>query len=147
MSGGFVFTHFSLATWLVTIAALVVIVIVDMVVIARRQRAVTLRDSVMWVALYVSLAAIFAVLLFVFAPSPAGGQFVAGYITEYVLSVDNLLVFVIIMSRFAVPLLAQDKALYVGIVGSMCLRAVFIIIGAGAVALASWVFYIFGAAL
>src|SRR5262249_58039203 len=76
-----------------------------------------------------------------------GGQFVAGYITEYVLSVDNLLVFVIIMSRFSVPLLAQDKALYIGIVGSMCLRAVFIFIGAGALALASWVFYIFGAAL
>ena len=141
------FTHFSLTAWLATIAALVAIVVVDMVVIARRKRAVTLRDALMWVALYVTLAGGFAALLFVFAPGPAGGQFVAGYITEYVLSVDNLLVFVIIMSRFSVPLLAQDKALYIGIVGSMCLRAIFIIIGAGALALASWVFYIFGAAL
>lgn len=141
------FTHFSLTAWLVTIAALLAIVALDLAVIARRKRAVTLRDAVLWVALYVTLAGVFAGLLFVFAPSGAGGQFVAGYITEYVLSVDNLLVFVIIMSRFSVPLLAQDKALYVGIVGSMCLRAIFIIIGAGALALASWIFYIFGAAL
>ena len=71
----------------------------------------------------------------------------AGYITEYSLSVDNLFVFVVIMSRFAVPALAQDKALYIGIILSLLLRAVFIAAGAAALHAASWVFYLFGAFL
>jgi tellurite resistance protein TerC len=85
--------------------------------------------------------------LFVFNPGASGSEFVAGYITEYSLSVDNLFVFVIIMARFGVPTLAQDKVLYIGIVVSMLLRAVFILAGAAAIAAASWVFYIFGAFL
>jgi tellurite resistance protein TerC len=85
--------------------------------------------------------------MFAFRGGTAGGEFVAGYITEYSLSVDNLFVFVIIMARFAVPALAVDKVLYIGIVLSMLLRAVFIAAGAAAIAAASWVFYIFGAFL
>jgi len=141
------FTHFPLVVWLATIAGLIAIVALDMTVIARRQRTVTMRDALIWVGVYVSLAALFAAGLYLFAPGPPGGQFVAGYITEYSLSVDNLFVFVIIMARFSVPALAQDKALYVGIVGSLLLRAVFIVAGAGVLALADWMFYLFGALL
>ena len=83
---------------------------------------------------YIGLAAVFAVGLFVFGPATSGSEFVAGYITEYSLSVDNLFVFVIIMARFAVPALAQDKVLYIGIVVSLLLRAVFIVAGAAAIA-------------
>ncbi len=67
-------------------------------------------------------------------PGSCGQEFVAGYITEYSLSVDNLFVFMIIMARFAVPELAQDKVLYIGIVLSLVLRAVFIFAGAAAIA-------------
>jgi tellurite resistance protein TerC len=83
----------------------------------------------------------------VFDPGQAGSEFVAGYITEYSLSVDNLFVFLIIMTRFAVPALAQDKVLYIGIILSLLLRAIFIFAGAAAIAAASWVFYILGAFL
>jgi TerC family integral membrane protein len=68
-------------------------------------------------------------------------------VTEYSLSVDNLFVFMIIMARFAVPELAQDKVLYIGIVVSMVLRAVCIAAGAAAISAFNWVFYLFGAFL
>jgi TerC family integral membrane protein len=130
--------------WAVTVGALVAIIVLDLAVIGRRQRAVTTTDAVRWVLLYVALAAAFAVAVFLFLPGPAGGQFVAGYITEYSLSVDNLFVFMVIMSRFAVPQIAVDKVLYIGIVLSLLLRAVFIFAGAAAISAASWAFYILG---
>ena len=104
----------------------------------------TTKDAVRWVLVYVALAAVFATGLFVFLPGSAGPEFVAGYITEYSLSVDNLFVFMIILTRFSVSSLAQDKVLYIGIVLSLVLRAVFIFLGAAAIAATSWVFYILG---
>src|SRR3712207_2306114 len=75
------------------------------------------------------------------------GEFVAGWITEYSLSVDNLFVFVVIMSRFAVPRDYQQKVLMIGIILSLVLRGGFILIGAEIIERFSWIFYIFGAFL
>ena len=133
--------------WVLTIIGLLAIVAFDLIVIARRNHTVTIKDATRWVLFYVGLAGLFALGLFLFSPGQSGSEFVAGYITEYSLSVDNLFVFVIIMARFAVPSLAQDKVLYIGIVVSMLLRAIFILAGAAAISAASWVFYIFGAFL
>jgi tellurite resistance protein TerC len=130
--------------WVITAVVLIGIMILDLAVIGRRQHAVTTKDAVRWVLFYIGLAAAFAVALFVFAPGASGQEFVAGYITEYSLSVDNLFVFMIIMARFGVPELAEDKVLYIGIVLSLVLRAVFIFAGAAAIAAWSWVFYILG---
>jgi TerC family integral membrane protein len=130
--------------WAVTVAVLLGILILDLAVIGRRQRTVATKDAVRWVLVYVGLAVAFAAGLFVFAPGSSGQEFVAGYITEYSLSVDNLFVFMIIMARFAVPELAQDKVLYIGIVLSLVFRAAFIFAGAAAIAAWSWVFYILG---
>jgi TerC family integral membrane protein len=142
-----VFTAVPPAVWILTGLGFVAIVVLDLVVIARRKSAVTMRQATLWVVFYVALAALFAVGLFVFKSGTSGSEFVAGYITEYSLSVDNLFVFIIIMARFAVPTLAVDKVLYIGIVVSMLLRGIFIAAGAAAIAAASWVFYFFGAFL
>ena len=141
------FTAVPPAVWILTALGFAAIVVLDLIVIARRKSAVTMRQATLWVVFYVALAALFAVGLFVFRSGTSGSEFVAGYITEYSLSVDNLFVFIIIMSRFAVPALAVDKVLYIGIVVSMVLRGVFIAAGAAAISAASWVFYIFGAFL
>jgi tellurite resistance protein TerC len=133
--------------WVLTALGFLAVVVLDLVVIGRRSAPVTIRQATGWVVFYVALAAVFAVGLFAFRGGTTGGEFVAGYITEYSLSVDNLFVFVIIMARFRVPAVAQDKVLYIGIVISMLLRAVFIAAGAAAIAAASWVFYLFGAFL
>jgi TerC family integral membrane protein len=130
--------------WLVTVAGLVAIVVVDLVVIGRRGGQVTMRDATRWVLVYIGLALAFAGGLALFAGPTAAGEFVAGYVTEYSLSVDNLFVFMIIMARFGVPVLAQDKVLYIGIVVSMLLRAVCIAAGAAALSRFNWVFYVFG---
>jgi len=130
--------------WVITVVVLLGIMVLDLAVIGRRQRTVTTKDAVRWVLIYIGLAALFAVGLFIFAPGASGQEFVAGYITEYSLSVDNLFVFMIIMARFAVPDLAEDKVLYIGIVLSLIFRAVFIFAGAAAIAAWSWVFYILG---
>ena len=119
----------------------------DLVVIARRKSAVTMRQATLWVVFYVALARCSPSGCSSSATGRSGSEFVAGYITEYSLSVDNLFVFIIIMARFAVPALAVDKVLYIGIVASMVLRGVFIAAGAAAIAAASWVFYFFGAFL
>jgi tellurite resistance protein TerC len=142
-----VFTAVPPAVWILTALGFVAIVVLDLVVIARRKSAVTMRQATLWVVFYVALAALFAVGLFVFKSGTSGSEFVAGYITEYSLSVDNLFVFIIIMARFAVPTLAVDKVLYIGIVVSMLLRGIFIAAGAAAISAASWVFYFFGAFL
>jgi TerC family integral membrane protein len=142
-----VFTAVPPAVWILTALGFVAIVMLDLVVIARRKSAVTMRQATLWVVFYVALAALFAVGLFVFKSGTSGSEFVAGYITEYSLSVDNLFVFIIIMARFAVPTLAVDKVLYIGIVVSMLLRGIFIAAGAAAISAASWVFYFFGAFL
>ncbi len=141
------FTAVPPAVWILTALGFVAIVVLDLVVIARRKSTVTMRQATLWVVFYVTLAALFALGLFVFTSGTSGSEFVAGYITEYSLSVDNLFVFIIIMARFAVPALAVDKVLYIGIVVSMLLRGIFIAAGAAAISAASWVFYFFGAFL
>ncbi len=133
--------------WLLTVVGLLAVVVLDLVVIARRRRPVTMRDATGWVLFYVALAMAFAAGLALIDGPTSAGEFVAGYVTEYSLSVDNLFVFMIIMARFAVPAIAQDKVLYIGIVVSMVLRAVCIAAGAAALAAFSWVFYLFGAFL
>jgi tellurite resistance protein TerC len=133
--------------WLLTVGGLLGVVALDLVVIGRRRRAVTMRDATFWVLVYIGLAAVFAGGLAIFAGGAASGEFVAGYVTEYSLSVDNLFVFMIIIARFGVPALAQDKVLYIGIVVSMVLRAVCIAAGAAALSAFTWVFYVFGAFL
>jgi tellurite resistance protein TerC len=133
--------------WLATVLAFAAIVVLDLAVIARRRRVVTTADATRWVLFYVGLAGVFAGLLYAFGSTTSGNEFVAGYVMEYSLSVDNLFVFIIIMARFAVPPLAQDKVLYIGIGLSMLMRTAFIVAGAAAVNAASWVFYVFGAFL
>ncbi|NUR07740.1 MAG: TerC/Alx family metal homeostasis membrane protein [Nocardioidaceae bacterium] len=127
-----------------TLVLLAAIVFVDLRVIARRDGQLSLTQSVRWVAFYVALALAFGAVLALAVGGRSGAEFFSGYLTEYSLSVDNLFVFVIIMTRFAVPTPAQDKVLYLGIVLSMLMRAAFIFAGAALIAAASWTFYLFG---
>ena len=96
---------------------------------------------------YVVLALIFAGLMWLFAGGEYAGQFVAGWLTEYSLSIDNLFVFVLIMSQFAVPRRYQQEVLMVGIIIALILRGAFILVGAAVIEQFSPVFYIFGAFL
>ena len=137
----------SIWVWLTTVGLLVGLLAADVFIIGRRPHEPSLRECVIAITLYVALALIFGIaVLFTSGPRYAG-EFYAGWLTEYSLSIDNLFVFVIIMARLAVPRPLQQTALLVGIILALVMRGIFIALGAAAINQFSWVFYIFGAFL
>src|SRR3954449_4909798 len=133
--------------WALTIAAIVGMLLFDFVGHVRTPHAPTLREAAVWSAVYVGIAVVFGLLIWWFYGAGYGGEYFAGYITEKSLSVDNLFVFVLIMTSFAVPRQLQQKVLLYGITFALVLRTVFIFVGAAAIEQFSWVFYLFGAFL
>ncbi|MFT4305697.1 MAG: TerC/Alx family metal homeostasis membrane protein [Microbacterium sp.] len=130
------------------LTVLAVILLADLLLILRRPHIPSVRESSLWIAFYVALALVFAlVLLWVTGSPDAAGQFVAGWLTEYSLSIDNLFVFVLLMAQFAVPRRYQQEVLMVGIIIALVLRGIFILIGAALIENLSWIFYVFGAFL
>ncbi|MEV6599548.1 TerC family protein [Actinoplanes sp. NPDC051346] len=130
--------------WLVTLAALIIMLAVDLLIVGRRPHEPSMREAGGWVAFYIGLAMAFGVGLLVTAGSTPAAEFFTGWLTEYSLSVDNLFVFMIIMARFNVPRQFQQKVLLIGIVLALLMRGAFIAAGAALIQQFSWVFYIFG---
>jgi tellurite resistance protein TerC len=133
--------------WALTIAAIVGMLIFDFLGHVRTPHAPTLRESAIWSAVYVGIAIVFGLLVLWLSGAEYAGEYFAGYVTEKSLSIDNLFVFVLIMSTFAVPRELQQKVLLFGITFALALRTVFILVGAAAIENFSWVFYLFGAIL
>ncbi|MEU4697847.1 TerC family protein [Nonomuraea dietziae] len=133
--------------WLATITGFILVLAVDFYLVARNPREPSFKECVGWVTFYVALAGVFGAGLLLVSGPAHGGEFFAGWITEYSLSVDNLFVFLLIMSRFRVPMRYRQKVLLVGIVLALLMRGVFIALGAEAVARFDWLFYVFGAFL
>jgi tellurite resistance protein TerC len=136
-------------TWfqIATFSILGVLLLVDLFIVGRRPHTPQMKEAASWVGFYVGLALVFATLLGVVQGPASATSFVAGWLTEYSLSVDNLFVFVVIMARFAVPRAYQQKVLLIGILLSLVLRGGFIAVGAEAIARFSFIFYLFGAFL
>jgi TerC family integral membrane protein len=130
--------------WSATVVGLVAIGSLDLTVIARRKGRVTVGSAIGWVGFYVALAGVFALALLRFRGGHEAGEFVAGYITEYSLSVDNLFVLLLIMTKLQVPSRARDRGLYIGIALSLALRTVFIIVGAVALSRFAEAYYVLG---
>jgi tellurite resistance protein TerC len=124
--------------------ALLLIIAADVFIAYRRPHVPSTRESALWITFYVVLALVFAGLMLVFAGTEHAGQFVAGWLTEYSLSIDNLFVFLIIMARFSVPRKYQQEILMVGIILALVFRGIFILLGAALISNFSWIFYIFG---
>lgn len=125
-------------------AVLLLILAVDVFLAFRRPHIPSTRESALWIAVYVVLALIFAGALWAIGDADHAGEFVAGWLTEYSLSVDNLFVFLLIMARFSVPKRFQQEILMVGIVLALLFRGVFIVLGAQLIEHVSWIFYLFG---
>lgn len=133
--------------WFATLGTLLGIILIDLYIFNRKPHAISIKEAGFAVACYVSLAILFGFGVFLFSGPAYGGQFFAGYITEYSLSVDNLFIFLIIMSRFAVPREYQHMVLLIGILLALVLRGAFIAAGAAAISHFQWVFFLFGAIL
>ncbi|NUT48306.1 MAG: TerC/Alx family metal homeostasis membrane protein [Saccharothrix sp.] len=137
-------TDISGVTWALTIGLVVLLLAVDLVLAVVRPHRVKIREATVWSVAYVVLALLFGVWFTLRYGGDAGTQYFVGYLVEKSLSVDNLFVFVIIMSTFAVPEAHQHKVLTFGIVMALALRAVFIAVGATLLSLFSFVFLLFG---
>jgi len=139
--------HVADYVWYITVGLLLALLAFDVFVIGRRPHEPSTRESATAIAFYIGLAVIFGLGVWYFSGGRYAGEFFAGWLTEYSLSVDNLFIFLIIMARFGVPRKYQQTALLVGIILALVFRGVFIAVGAAAINQFSWIFYLFGAFL
>jgi tellurite resistance protein TerC len=121
--------------------------VVDLRVVHRPGHVVSSRAALGWSAMYVALAAGFAVTLYFWQGHQAALEFVTGYVLELSLSVDNLFVFLVIFNYFAVPDEQQHRVLFWGVLGALVMRGVFIGAGVGLISRFHWVLYVFGSLL
>jgi tellurite resistance protein TerC len=133
--------------WLSTVGLIGGLLALDLLISGRRQHAVEFREAVAWSVFYIGVALAFGVVFGTIAGWDFGAEYFAGYIVEKSLSVDNLFVFVVILSTFAVPREHQAKVLTIGILLALVLRAVFIALGAALLAAFSFMFLVFGVVL
>src|ERR687897_637684 len=130
--------------WLLTVVGIVALLLFDFFFHVRKAHTPTLREAAVWSSLYVGIAILFGLGVWILGGPMMGTEYFAGYVTEKALSVDNLFVFLIIMTSFAVPRADQQKVLLFGIVFSLIARTGFIFLGAALISSFAWVFYIFG---
>lgn len=133
--------------WVISLVVLVAIIVIDLFIVDRKPHDFSASEASRWIAFYVGLAGVFAVIVGVVYGPSYSGQFVAGYLTEYSLSVDNLFVFLVIMTSFAVPAALQHRVLLVGIVIALVLRGILIVIGAEVIHRFQGIFFLFAAFL
>jgi tellurite resistance protein TerC len=133
--------------WALTILGVVGLITFDFYSHVRSPHTPSVKEAGLWTALYVGMAVIFGIGLWSVWGHDHGLEFFAGFLTEYSLSIDNLFIFLLIMSSFAVPREYQQKVLLIGIAFAIVMRGIFIALGAAIIENFSWVFYIFGAFL
>jgi tellurite resistance protein TerC len=133
--------------WFLSVGIISLVILLDLIVQIKKPHEPTFKESAIQYTVYFGLALMFTLVVNEVWGSRFGGEYLAGYITEWSLSVDNLFVFLIIFTKFRVPRHLQSEALLVGIVLALILRGIFIALGAAAIENFSWVFYIFGAFL
>jgi len=129
------------------IAFVVAMLLVDLKLFHQKEHAPSPKESGVWVAVWVGLALIFGIVVWIWRGSTSAGEYFAGYLIEYSLSVDNMFVFVVIFSYFAVPRAYQHQVLFYGILGAIVFRGIFIALGTALVNNFEWVIYVFGAFL
>ena len=131
--------------WAVTIAGILAVIAADLFLIHRGDsREFTTRRAAFWSTFYIGLAVLFGIGVWMFSGGRYAAEYFGGFVTEKSLSVDNLFVFMVILTRFAVPKHAQHTVLMAGVVIALVLRGAFIAVGAAALSAFTWVFFVFG---
>jgi tellurite resistance protein TerC len=131
----------------VSIIGVLAVITLDFYTHVRRPHRPSAKEAGLWIGIYVTLAVLFGIGMGFVWDWDHAGQYFAGFVTEESLSFDNLFIFLLIMTKFAVPPEAEQKVLLIGIIIALVLRAAFILAGAAVISHFSWVFYIFGAFL
>jgi tellurite resistance protein TerC len=135
------------AAWLGFTALVVALLVVDLAVFHRKAHEVKVGEALAWSAFWILLAVGFGVGIYLWSGTDPALEYFTGYLIEKALSVDNLFVFLVIFSYFAVPPALQHRVLFWGILGAMVMRAIFIFAGAALIQQFHWLLYVFGAFL
>jgi tellurite resistance protein TerC len=137
----------SLLTWFIVVGAILALIVVDLLTISRKPHEVKFKEAATWSIFYIAIAIGFGVWVWQTSGSQFGTEYFAAYLVEKSLSVDNLFVFIIILAQFKVPSIYHQRVLMFGVLLALALRAIFIAVGAAALAAFSFTFVIFGAIL
>ena len=137
----------TLTIWLVTVGAIIGFILLDLFTVSAKPHEVEFKEAASWSIFYIALAIIFGIWIWNQFGNQSGTEFFAAYLVEKSLSVDNLFVFAIILTQFAVPSIYQQRVLLIGVILALVLRAIFIAVGAAALAAFAFTFVIFGAIL
>ena len=140
-------TQMPLWAWLAFGVIILVLLVLDMKVFHRKSSVITIKQSLLWTGFWIALALLFNLGIWIWKGSTPATEYLTCYLIEKSLSVDNLFVFLMVFSFFAVPIAYQHKVLFWGIIGAIVLRLAFIEVGATLLYNFDWVFYIFGAFL
>jgi tellurite resistance protein TerC len=130
--------------WVSFIAVILVLLSIDLGVFHRKAHAVGVREALTWSVVWVALSLAFGLWIYRTFGKQYGLEFFAGYLIEYALSVDNVFVFILIFSYFAVPTGLHHRVLFWGILSALIMRATFIVAGAALIESFHWILYIFG---
>jgi len=137
----------SLLTWSIVVGAIVLLVVIDLLTVSRKAHDVLFKEAAAMSIFYIAVAIGFGIWVWQSAGSQFGTEYFAAYLVEKSLSVDNLFVFIIILAQFKVPSIFHQRVLMFGVILALVLRAIFIAVGAAALAAFSFTFVIFGAIL
>lgn len=133
--------------WIVTISLIAALILVDLLTVSSKPHDVMFKEASLWSIFYIAVAIAFGIWVFVNYGNQFGTEYFAAYLVEKSLSVDNIFVFAIILAQFAVPSIYHQRVLLIGVLLALVMRAIFIAIGAAALAAFSFTFIIFGAIL
>jgi tellurite resistance protein TerC len=136
-----------LALWVLFAVVIGVFLTVDLVLVHRRHGPMPFKTAIFWVAIWITLGLGFGLLVWQTRGSVAGGEYLAGYLLEYSLSVDNIFVFAMLFAYFAVPVQNQRQLLFWGVLGAIIFRAIFIVGGIALIHAFEPIVYVFGAIL
>jgi tellurite resistance protein TerC len=133
--------------WPALVGTIALLLIADLLIVHRRPHAISLREAAVESAVWISLGLAFALVVTVAFGGQAAGEYITGYLIEKSLSIDNVFVWAVLFTYFAVPREYQFRVLFWGIFGALVMRALFIFAGVALLERFEWVLYLFGAFL
>ena len=137
----------SIWLWAGVIGFIVVMLLIDLLIFQREAHEVSMSEAIKWSCFWVFCGLAFGGIVFLIGGSKPAGEYMAGYLIEKSLSIDNIFIFTLILSYFAVPLKYQHRVLFFGVLGALVLRAIFIVLGSAILENFAWAIYFFGALL
>ena len=133
--------------WVALIAGIAILLFADLLIVHRKPHAISMREATIESAVWITIGLLFTLVILAWQGTSAGGEYLAGYLIEKSLSIDNVFVWAVILNYFAVPAAYQYRVLFWGIFGALVLRALFIFAGVALIERFDWILYVFGAFL